>query len=521
MQVPATNETSFPYYAVSYKYANDELAKKVPYSGATQDVDLGSHKLTTYAFEVKRSDDNFMRMGNGVITLRTSEGTRTFEFPMAVYSGGVDTIASREWVESLGYVPYTGATRSLDLGANSFIARTVEIKTNNDNYLRFYGDGNLTVKDTTLGMRLFKFPAQTGDDRNTFATQEWTIDQIATIKRNAFIDVDTNVYPTLEDFLETTGEEGFLYLYPIDTTDLSKGYYQYIWESNLWLCLGTTVIDLSNYYTKTEADNRYVAKTGDQVINGKKEFVSGVYLQNGAKVYFYDLNNNEYYYGLAYEQGNVIIGSADLLAVKFLSQPLPYSSNTYDLGSSSLMWKDLYLIGDIRGANAGQTDFYYGTTKAFTISTNVAETRSLYPQTNGAYTLGSIEKKYTFLYLSQDLVGVHWATSIDNIVRKIDNAYEQDNSRTEINYYVTSVISLSANRTFTLMSPMNTGFMPVYKAILTNTASSPITITLPSGTKILTNNDEDVVISNNTFQLGAGITAEVNIMNNNAVVVVF
>ena len=59
--------------------------------------------------------------------------------------------------------------------------------------------------------------------------------------------VDTTTYPTLNDFLASTGQEGYIYLYPIDTTDLTKGYYQYIWENNAWLSLGTTQIDLSGY----------------------------------------------------------------------------------------------------------------------------------------------------------------------------------------------------------------------------------------------------------------------------------
>ena len=92
---------------------------------------------------------------------------------------------------------------------------------------------------------------------------------IESVKANEFITVDITEYPTLNDFLTDFDEqeEGHIYLYPIDTTDLTKGYYQYIWEGSSWVSLGTTQIDLSNYYTKsetysqTEVNNTFVSQT--------------------------------------------------------------------------------------------------------------------------------------------------------------------------------------------------------------------------------------------------------------------
>ena len=72
-------------------------------------------------------------------------------------------------------------------------------------------------------------------------------DLVQTIKRDTFQQVNTTTYPTLEDFLETTGEEGIIYLYPVDTSDLTKGYKQYIWENNSWIFIGDTTLDLSDY----------------------------------------------------------------------------------------------------------------------------------------------------------------------------------------------------------------------------------------------------------------------------------
>lgn len=61
--------------------------------------------------------------------------------------------------------------------------------------------------------------------------------------------------------LPAVGEEGIIYLLPIDPQDTSLGYYRYIWENNTWLSLGTTEIDLSDYYTKSESNNNFVART--------------------------------------------------------------------------------------------------------------------------------------------------------------------------------------------------------------------------------------------------------------------
>lgn len=53
---------------------------------------------------------------------------------------------------------------------------------------------------------------------------------IESINRTHYQVVDTSLYPTIDSFLASTGSEGYMYLYPIDKTDLSKGYVQYIWE---------------------------------------------------------------------------------------------------------------------------------------------------------------------------------------------------------------------------------------------------------------------------------------------------
>ena len=116
--------------------------------------------------------------------------------------------------------------------------------------------GNVARRDSNGQMHVPQTP--TANDHAT--SKKYVDDEIATMKRNAFIDVDTTAYPTLNDFLASTGVEGYIYLYPIDTSDLTKGYYQYIWEASAWRSIGTTQIDLSDYYTKTETDTLLGAK---------------------------------------------------------------------------------------------------------------------------------------------------------------------------------------------------------------------------------------------------------------------
>lgn len=111
------------------------------------------------------------------------------------------------------------------------------------------------------------------------SSKKYVDDLIASIKTNAFILVDTSVYETLSSFLESTGEEGYIYLYPVDTGDLSKGYQQYIWESSEWLYIGNTQLDLSNYYTKSQVDT---------IANGKVDKTS-----SASKVYGTNASGNQ------------------------------------------------------------------------------------------------------------------------------------------------------------------------------------------------------------------------------------
>lgn len=90
---------------------------------------------------------------------------------------------------------------------------------------------------------------------------------IETIKQEEYVLADYITYPTLQTFLDNfSGEEGHIYLYPINVSeapDFTSGFYKYIYETDSgWISLGTTDIDLNDYYTKTESDEKFATLTG-------------------------------------------------------------------------------------------------------------------------------------------------------------------------------------------------------------------------------------------------------------------
>lgn len=105
-------------------------------------------------------------------------------------------------------------------------------------------------------------------------SRKYIDDLIESIKKNSFTKVDTTEYPTLQDFLDdySNPEEGYIYLYPVNTSDLTKGYHQYIWEVDEttligdWTYIGDTQLDLTNYPTLSgnntfTGDNSFVDVT--------------------------------------------------------------------------------------------------------------------------------------------------------------------------------------------------------------------------------------------------------------------
>lgn len=110
--------------------------------------------------------------------------------------------------------------------------------------------------------------------------------------------------------------------------------------------------------------------------------------------------------------------------------------------------------------------------------------------------------------------------SVNTISGKGINYYKNNvypyatNSTTELKYETINNISISADTTFTLANAPSDTY-PEYKANITNSGASDITITLQSGTVIKGN----VSISSNTFVIPSGSSVELNICNSKAIVV--
>ena len=206
----------------------------------------------------------------------------------------------------------------------------------------------------------------------------------------------------------------------------------------------------------------YVDITSAQTISGVKTFSGGRIpmsyhtLKDESNIYF-----------------KILLGNNDQY---LFSNTAFFNMNNYDLGTTTRKWKDLYLSGKIN-SNSSNYGLSLPDTTNFTANKEIATTDLLY----GLY-----------------------ATP----------------SGTELSYVYINNMSLSADTTLTLATaPANS--YPEYKANITNTdTSNAITITLPSGTKILTN-DDNIVISSNTFTIPADTSVELNIQNGCAVVVNF
>jgi hypothetical protein len=126
-----------------------------------------------------------------------------------------------------------------------------------DNFLNRNEGGNVDGDVAFGGIVTVVTPTQD----NEVANKGYVDNAIQEFLQNEYQAVDTTEYPTLDSFLASTGEEGYIYLYP---TGVNNDYYQYIWEGS-WVSLGTTQLDLSNYYTKSETDT---------LLNGKVDKTS-------------------------------------------------------------------------------------------------------------------------------------------------------------------------------------------------------------------------------------------------------
>lgn len=362
----------------------------------------------------------------------------------------------------------------------------------------------IVQRDLSAQINVVETPTQ-----DYHATSKKYVDTlVSTIKANAYIPVNTTNYPTLEDFLESTGEEGYLYLYPIDTSDLSEGYHQYIYEGSSWVYMGDTTLNLTNY----------VDLTSNQTITGVKTFTNEIDLNNVSAT-----DQGKIVYS-EYSRMNFFIGSTAILDIRgsgavLRGSFLPTFDNSYDIGSSTYAWKDVYLAGDIKsGTNYITINNTYGNFAIYRNnelmqdwsygSSSIAGT--LRPRGN-TYNLGNASYLWQDLFLSRNITDGTISFSPYIVIGK----YTADNTITELDYDTISVISISVATTFTLKTAP-TGCYPEYRAFITNSGSSAIALTFPSGT-VIKCNDDTVTIASNVATLPAGMKVEVSIVDDSCI----
>lgn len=97
---------------------------------------------------------------------------------------------------------------------------------------------------------------------------------------NALIGSITTISFLVVQTLPSTGESNIIYLVPKTTAGTDNVYDEYIYVNNDWELIGDTEVDLSNYYTKTQTENKIDEKinaldvTGSSNISASKTIKS-------------------------------------------------------------------------------------------------------------------------------------------------------------------------------------------------------------------------------------------------------
>ena len=345
---------------------------------------------------------------------------------------------------------------------------------------------------------------QYGGSGDTYTKEE--IDQIVeTMRKGLYQEVDTTEYPTLEDFLDSDGEEGIIYLYPVGNE--GNNYYQYIWETTKeWISLGTTVVDLSQYAKLTLLapiyDSTSTYSVGNKVIyNGKlytcstaittaEEWNSSHWTEISVSSGFVDLDSDQTGTGIKNFPSTFNVINASDIVNNTLTQA------QYDLitnGKPTLIKGHIFnnkvnpILFTPAETNTTWNGLLYGVRDSYgniyLNSYSINKTTKVISETERLAFLGAS------LYIST--IG---AINGKKPEYYLNNVYPYStNSTTELKYEEINNISLSADTTYTLATaPSNT--YPEYKGYITNSSGSAKVITLPTSvTKIKASSSLTVV----------------------------
>lgn len=296
-------------------------------------------------------------------------------------------------------------------------------------------------------------------------------------------------------------------------------------ESNIYLIFGESRIDLQKYvYYFIEADDfaDYFNK-GDIVIVRETDVPDR----------WFDLNDPPRFYVLETTK-------VDLTNVYKKNENLvPTVGGSYSVGNNSYRYTTVYLRDSLNIFNHGvgstvywelyedssnnliirsSTDNTTWTNRFWFDSSGSLHTRQIVPIGND-YNLGSSSFMWQDLYVSRYLSDNMYSYTIAETYKVLFN-YSRALGGTTILWSEFLTFTLTSNTVFTFETP-KTSCLNEYKAIITNGGSSSITLTFPSGVKILTNDEDNVVISDNIITLSGNTTIEISCLNSCMVAINF
>ena len=271
----------------------------------------------------------------------------------------------------------------------------------------------------------------------------------------------------------------------------------------------------------TKADlTAYPTKSGTETISGTWTF------SNGLNISTWVLKKDT--------SGFFVLNDGNNDLYKFGSNAIfPTTTNARDLGASSYAWKNLYLSGTVNIAtyklfeDSNYLKIFKGSDSIAWFDNSKMMTRHIYPLSTETFDLGSSTSKWRDLFLKRNLsvqgiiYGATYNFTIDSAYKLLYGIYKT-NDDTTLEFERINVYSKSVNTTFAFATAP-TGCYPEYKAIITNTANSAITLTFTGVAHILCN-DDNIGITNGTnssLVLPSGVSIEVSVMNNNMVAINF
>lgn len=181
--------------------------------------------------------------------------------------GGTKNYNDLENIPSINEVPLKGDLTTKDLNieipdTSSFITKEV------DNLSNYYDktttDGKLLLKaDTSDIPDVSSFITNTVDNLTNYykKSETYTQEQI-----NELIGNISTVSIQKVNTLPTTGDSNIIYLLPNGDTTEQNIYDEYLYINNSWELIGSTEVDLTNYYNKNEIDNMLSNLGGDSSI---------------------------------------------------------------------------------------------------------------------------------------------------------------------------------------------------------------------------------------------------------------